>query len=54
MIVMTICLLGGALIMGLAGGLVFVLAARSGHFEDLEEVKYQIMREDPSDEHINP
>ncbi|PIP01764.1 MAG: cbb3-type cytochrome oxidase assembly protein CcoS [Zetaproteobacteria bacterium CG23_combo_of_CG06-09_8_20_14_all_54_7] len=42
---MTVLLLLGALFMGLAGGLVFMVALKSGQFED-EDVKYQMFREE--------
>ncbi len=45
MTAMTLLLLGGALCMGTAGALIFVLAARSGQFDDLEDTKYQLLRE---------
>jgi len=46
MTAMTLLLLGGALCMGFSAALVFVLAARSGQFDDLEDTKYQLLRDD--------
>ncbi len=43
---LTIVLLVGGLCMGVAGMLIFVAAARSGQFDDIEEVKYRMLRED--------
>jgi cbb3-type cytochrome oxidase maturation protein len=42
----TFWLLLGALAMGCAGGLAFVLAVRSGQLDDLEDVKHQMFREE--------
>jgi cbb3-type cytochrome oxidase maturation protein len=44
--VLTLCLILGGLAMGLAAGLVFVAAARSGQMDDLEDVKFQMLRKD--------
>lgn len=50
MTTMTICLLAGALVMGLAGGLAYWLAARTGQLDDIEEAKYQMLRGNSDDE----
>ncbi len=44
--VMTLGLLAGALLMALGSGLVFVAAARSGQFDEIEDVKFQLLREE--------
>ena len=50
MTILTICLLAGALLMGLAGGLAFLLAVRTGQLDDVEEPKYQMLRGNSDDE----
>ncbi len=47
---LTLGLLAAALSMGLAGALAFAWAARNGQFDDLEDVKYQLLREGHNDE----
>jgi cbb3-type cytochrome oxidase maturation protein len=50
MTIMTLSLIIGALLLACAGGVVFLMATRSGHFDDLEDVKYQMFqREDDLD-----
>ncbi len=43
--VMTLGLLVGALLMAIGGGLVFVAAVRSGQFDEIEDVKFELFRE---------
>ena len=43
---LTIALLAGGLCMGVAGVLVFVAAARGGQFDEIEDAKYLLFRED--------
>lgn len=43
---MTLPLLLGALCLACSAGLVFVLALRLGQFDDLEDVRFQIFKED--------
>lgn len=50
MTLMTALLLAVALLMGCAGALVFALAARKGQFDDLEDVKYRMLREGEDDD----
>jgi hypothetical protein len=45
---LTIALLGGALLMAGSAGLVFILAVRRGQFDRIEDVKYQMLREEES------
>ncbi len=52
MTVQTIAMLAGALMMALAGGAIFVVAACSGHFDAIEEPKYRMLR-DAEDEEEN-
>ncbi len=42
----TLSLILGGIAMGLAAGLWFVVAVRSGQMDDLEDVKFQMLRED--------
>ncbi len=46
MSLLTLSLILGGLAMGLSAGLWFVLAVRSGQLDDLEDVKFQLLRED--------
>ncbi len=50
MTTLTICLLVGAIFMGLAGGLAYLLAVRTGQLDDVEEAKYQMLRGNSDDE----
>jgi cbb3-type cytochrome oxidase maturation protein len=50
MTILTLCLLLGGLFMGLAGGLAYVLAVRTGQLDDPEEAKYQMLRGNSDDE----
>jgi nitrogen fixation-related uncharacterized protein len=43
---LTITLLAGGLCMGVAGILIFVAAVRGGQFDEIEEAKYLLFRED--------
>ncbi len=43
---LTIVLLAAGLCMGVAGMLVFAAAVRTGQFDDIEEAKYQLLREE--------
>ncbi|MDF1563643.1 MAG: cbb3-type cytochrome oxidase assembly protein CcoS [Deltaproteobacteria bacterium] len=46
MTLMTLILLASAVLMAAGAGLIFAWAARSGQFDDMEEAKYQMLRED--------
>ncbi len=50
MTTLTFCLLVGGLCMGLAGGLAYVLAVRTGQLDDVEDIKYQMLRGNSDDE----
>jgi len=43
---MTIGLLVGGLFMGGGAAMAFAWAVRAGHFDDLEDVKFQLLREE--------
>jgi cbb3-type cytochrome oxidase maturation protein len=43
---LTLSLILGGLAMGLGAGLWFAVAVRSGQLDDLEDVKFQMLRED--------
>ena len=47
---MTIFLLVGALCMGVAGWLIFLAAMRTGQWDAMEDVKFQLF-DDSEDEH---
>ena len=42
---LTIGLLAGGLCMAIAAGFIFAAAVRGGQLDDLEEVKFQMLRE---------
>ena len=46
MTALTLCLIAAGLATAVAGGLFFVGAVRSGQMDDLEEVKFRMLRED--------
>ena len=46
MSLLTLSLILGGLAMGLAAGLWFVAAVRAGQMDDLEDVKFQMLREE--------
>lgn len=46
MTALTICLIGGGLATAIAAALMFAAAVRSGQLDDLEETKFQMLRED--------
>ncbi len=46
MSLLTLALILGGLAMAAAGGFLFVAAVRSGQMDDLEDVKFQMLRED--------
>lgn len=46
MTVLTMCLIAGGLASALAAAMAFVAAVRSGQLDDLEETKFQMLRED--------
>lgn len=46
MSLLTLCLILGGLAMAAAAGFLFVAAVRSGQMDDLEDVKFQMLRED--------
>ena len=46
MTTLTICLIAGGLATAIAAALVFTAAVRSGQLDDLEETKFQMLRED--------
>ncbi len=50
MMTLTFWLLMGGLCMGIAGGLAYVLAVRTGQLDDPEEAKYQMLRGNRDDE----
>ena len=50
MTLLTIGLIAGATLMAAAGGVLFVLAVKKGQFDDIEDTKFQILREDEADE----
>jgi cbb3-type cytochrome oxidase maturation protein len=43
---LTLALILGGLAMAAAAGFLFVAAVRSGQMDDLEDVKFQMLRED--------
>jgi cbb3-type cytochrome oxidase maturation protein len=43
---MTVCLIASGLVMAAGAAFFFVAAARSGQFDDMEEEKYRMLRED--------
>jgi hypothetical protein len=43
---MTLCLIAGGLATAAAAALAFVAVVRAGHLDDLEETKFQMLRED--------
>jgi cbb3-type cytochrome oxidase maturation protein len=43
---LSLCLIVGALVSAVAGALFFAFAVRSGQMDDLEDVKYRMLRED--------
>jgi hypothetical protein len=43
---LTACLIAWGLVTAAAAGLVFVGAVRAGHLDDLEDVKFRILREE--------
>jgi len=50
MTVMTLSLIIGAILLACGGAVVFFMAVRGGHFDDLEDVKFQMFqREDDVD-----
>jgi len=44
--VLTLCIIAGGLSSVIAAAMVFVAAVRSGQMDDLEETKFQMLRED--------
>jgi cbb3-type cytochrome oxidase maturation protein len=46
MTALTVCLIASGLATALAAALFFAGAVRSGQFDDLEEEKYRMLRED--------
>lgn len=46
MTALTMCLIAGGLATAAAAALVFVAAVRGGQLDDLEETKFQMLRED--------
>lgn len=51
MSLMTLILLATAVLMAVSAGLVFAWAAGSGQFDDPEEAKYQMLREETPSDH---
>ena len=43
---LTLCLILGGLAFAAAAGFLFAAAARTGQLDDLEDVKFQMLRED--------
>ena len=46
MTTLTICLIAGGLATAIAAALAFAAAVRSGQLDDLEETKFQMLREE--------
>ena len=46
MTALTLCLIAGAIASAVAAALVFAGMVRSGQLDDLEETKFQMLRED--------
>ena len=46
MSMVTLCLIFGGLVTAVSAGLCFAWAVRSGQLDDLEEVKFRMLRED--------
>ena len=46
MTALTLCLIAGGLATAVAAGLCFVGAVRAGHLDDLEDVKFRMLREE--------
>ena len=46
MTALTLCLIAGAVATATAAGLYFVIAVRAGQMDDLEEVKFRMLREE--------
>jgi cbb3-type cytochrome oxidase maturation protein len=46
MTALTLCLIAAGIAMAISAGLFFVWAVRSGYLDDLEDVKFRMLRED--------
>jgi cbb3-type cytochrome oxidase maturation protein len=45
-VILTICLIAGGVVLAIAAAIAFTASVKGGQFDDLEETKYQMLRED--------
>jgi cbb3-type cytochrome oxidase maturation protein len=45
-VILTICLIAGGVVLAAAAAIAFAASVKGGQLDDLEETKYQMLRED--------